>query len=326
MCFQVFRVSAPALANRCLLAAEHIYDLADTNPSGNLLTLIPFSFYPESEWRDDLELGATELAMALAAGGLPAGLPHTNPRFYLGEAAHWANAYISGPSDGADTLNLYDVSGFAHYDLYRAIEAANDPTGLEVTRAVLLADLKKQLDSAIAQAATDPFGFGFPWATWDTTSHGAGLSVMASEYDALTESGTYGANAIGWLGNILGANAWGSSLIVGDGAVFPDCIHHQIANIAGHLDGTAPVLAGAAVEGPNGTTYSGSVAGMNPCPPDGSDRFGAFDGSGAKFTDNVESFSTVEPAIDLTAASPLAFAWLSDQATVSGPVNPPVQP
>jgi len=27
----------------------------------------------------------------------------------------------------------------------------------------------------------------------------------------------------------------------------------------------------------------------------------------------VQSFSTVEPAIDLTAASPSAFAWLSDQ-------------
>jgi len=315
MCFQVFRVSAPILANRCLLAAEHIYDLADTNPSGNLLTLIPFSFYPESEWRDDLELGATELAMALAAGALPTGLPHTNPNFYLTKAAHWANAYITGPNDATDTLNLYDVSGFAHYDLYRAIQAAGDPTGLEVTRDSLLADLKKQLDSAIAQAATDPFGFGFPWATWDTTSHGAGLSVMASEYDALTNSGRYGAHAIGWLGNILGANAWGSSLIVGDGKIFPNCIHHQIANIAGHLDGTAPILAGAAVEGPNGTTYSGSVSGMNPCPPNGSDRFGAFDGSGAKFTDNVESFSTVEPAVDLTAASPLAFAWLSDQRT-----------
>ena len=33
---------------------------------------------------------------------------------------------------------------------------------------------------------TEPFGFGFPWNTWDTTSHGAGLSVMASEYDQLT--------------------------------------------------------------------------------------------------------------------------------------------
>jgi len=34
----------------------------------------------------------------------------------------------------------------------------------------------------------------------------------------------------------------------------------------------------------------------------------AFNGGGAKFRDNVESFSTVEPAIDLTASSPLAFA------------------
>jgi hypothetical protein len=29
------------------------------------------------------------------------------------------------------------------------------------------------------------------------------------------------------------------------------------------------------------------------------------------FRDNVQSYSTVEPAIDLTALSPLAFAWQS---------------
>ncbi|HEY2217272.1 MAG TPA: glycoside hydrolase family 9 protein, partial [Solirubrobacteraceae bacterium] len=57
LCFQVFRVSQPALAARCPTAAEHIYDLADTDPHGDLLTAIPFDFYPESEWRDDLELG-----------------------------------------------------------------------------------------------------------------------------------------------------------------------------------------------------------------------------------------------------------------------------
>ena len=50
---------------------------------------------------------------------------------------------------------------------------------------------------------------------------------------------------------------------------------------------------------------------MRLCPADGSDRFGEFDGSRAKFKDDVQSFSTVEPAVDLTAASPLAFAWLS---------------
>ena len=307
LCFQVFKSSDPAFANRCLLAGQHIFDLADTAPSGNLTTYLPFSFYPETEWRSDLELGATELYLATAGGGLPGGLPHTDPGFYLRQAAHWANAYITGPDDAADTLNLYDVSGLAHYELHRAIGQAGNPPGLEVTQAALLADMKKALDGALAQAATDPFGFGFPWATWDTTSHGAGLAVMASEYNQLSGSNAYPNVSGRWLGNILGANAWGSSFIIGDGSTFPHCPHHQVANLVGSLDGTSPVLNGAAVEGPNGTLYSGFQTGMENCPPDDSDRFAPFN-STAKFRDDIESFSTVEPAVDLTATSPLAFA------------------
>jgi endoglucanase len=307
LCFQVFKDSDPAFANRCLLAGEHIFDLADTNPSGDLTTYLPFSFYPETEWRSDLELGAVELYHALAGGGLPPGLPHTDPLHYLQQAAHWANAYINSPDDAADTLNLYDVSGLAHYDLHRAIARAGNPAGLEVSQAALLADMKKALDGALAQAATDPFGFGFPWATWDTTSHGAGLSVMASEYDQLSGTSAYAARSTRWLSNILGANAWGSSFIIGDGSVFPHCPHHQVANLVGSLDGTPPVLRGAAVEGPNGTLYKGFQSGMRNCPPDDSDPFAQFNSS-AKFKDDIESFSTVEPAVDLTATSPLAFA------------------
>src|SRR5262245_33367798 len=306
--FQVYRTSDPAFADRCLLAAEHIFDLASTSPSGNLVTVVPFSFYPETEWRDDLELGATELYFAIAGGNLPGGLPHIDPLFYLLKAAHWANAYITGPNDAADTLNLYDVSGLAHYELYRAITQAGNPPGLEVTRMALLADLKKQLDKAAAQGATEPFGFGFPWDVYDTTSHGAGLSVMASEYDQLTGTQTYGAYSQEWLANILGANAWGSSFIVGDGTTFPHCLQHQVANLAGHLDGAPPVLAGAAVEGPNGTATSGLVTGMNLCPANGVDTFAQFNGHHAEWQDNMQSFSNTEPAVDLTAASPLAFA------------------
>jgi len=306
--FQVFKSSDPAFADKCLLAAEHIFDLANTAPSGNLLTVIPFSFYPETEWRDDLELGATELYDAVAGGGLPAGLPHTDPLFYLGRAAHWANAYITGPNDAADTLNLYDVSGLAHYELYRAIAQAGNPAGLEVTRAQLLADLKKQLDGAVAQGMTEPFGFGFPWDVYDTTSHGAGLSVMASEYDQLTGTQAYGAFSQQWLANILGANAWGSSFIVGDGSTFPHCLQHQVANLVGSLDGSPPVLAGAAVEGPNGTATRGLVTGMNLCPANGVDTFAQFNGHHAEWKDDMQSFSNTEPAVDLTAASPLAFA------------------
>jgi len=268
---------------------------------------VPYSFYPETEWRSDLELGAVELYLATAAGGLPPGLPHTDPRFYLEQAAHWARGYIDGQEK--DTLNLYDVSGLAHYELYRAIAQAGDPA-LEVTRADLLADLKRSLDGAIAQAATDPFQFGFPWATWDTTSHGGGLVVTASEYDQLTGTSTYAPWSSRWAANILGANAWGVSLIVGDGSVFPRCIHHQVANLKGSLDGTPPVLKGAAVEGPNGTVYRGFQSGMNNCPADDSDPYAQFNGK-AKFKDDIESFSTVEPAVDLTATSPLAFARLA---------------
>jgi endoglucanase len=309
LCFQVFKSSNPVYANQCLLSAEHIFALANTNPSGNLLTVAPYSFYPETEWRDDLEFGATELYFALASGNLPAGLPHTDPLFYLQSAAHWAHAYITGPNDAADTLNLYDVSGVAHYELYHALAQAGNPSGLEVTQADLLSDLKKQLDKAVAQAGTDPFGFGFPWATFDTTSHGAGLVVMASEYDHLTSTTAYASYGVQWLANILGANAWGSSLIVGDGTTFPHCMQHQVANLAGSLDGSPPVLAGAVVEGPNKFAAKGLVSGMVTCPANGVDQFAPFNGSSAVYQDNVQSWSTDEPAVDLTATSPLAFAW-----------------
>jgi len=309
ICYHLYQTSSPSYANQCLLSAEHIFDHANTAPAGNLLTVIPFSFYPENEWRDDMELGAVELYFALqGASGLPMGLPHIDPNFYLQQAAHWANAYITGPNDATDTLNLYDVTGFAHFDLYRAFTLAGNPSGLETNRAAVLADLKKQLDKAVAQGNTDPFGFGFPWNVYDTTSHGAGLSVMAAEYGFLTGTNTYAANAHRWLANILGANAWGTSLIVGNGTIFPHCMQHQVANLAGSLDGSPPVLAGAAVEGPNGITAKGTLSGMLACPVDGVDVFAQFNGK-AVYKDFVQSFSTVEPAIDLTASSFLAFSW-----------------
>jgi endoglucanase len=250
LCYKVFAASNTAYANQCLLSAEHIFDLANTAPTGNLLTAGPFDFYPETEWRDDMEWGATELYFALqGATNLPPGLPHTDPNYFLPLAATWAHAYITGPNDAADTLNLYDVSGLAHFELYRALVLAGNPTNLAVTEAQLLADLKKQLDKAVTQAGKDPFGFGFPWGTYDTTSHGGGLVIMANEYDNLTASTTYAAYGNRWQSNVLGANAWGTSLIVGDGNAFPLCMQHQVTNLVPVPPNGPPFLLGAAVEG-----------------------------------------------------------------------------
>ena len=136
-----------------------------------------------------------------------------------------------------------------------------------------------------------------------------GLSVMAREYALLTNSGKFDEMSRRWQANILGANAWGSSFIVGDGQVFPNCMQHQVANIVGSLNGTPPILAGALVEGPNSEAETGFLDGMRVCPADGSNPFKKFNGNGAVYKDDQESFSTVEPAIDLTAASFLMFSW-----------------
>ncbi len=310
LCYQVFASTLPELAARCLKAGEDIFEQADTDPSGRLLSTIPFDFYPETEWRDDLELGASELAIALGAGHrLPGGLAHSSPSYYLQRAAEWAGAYIAHSGTG-EPLNLYDVSGLAHFELIRALRAAGDPSGLAVSEAQLIANLREQLEAAVAQAARDPFGFGFPWNEADTASHGDGLSVMASEYDYLVAAPTYAPFAARWLGNVLGANAWGVSFAIGDGSTFVDCPSHQVANLVGSLEGSPPVLAGGVVEGPSNASSSGKVSGMRRCPAGGGNAYARFD-SRAVFKDNVQSYTTTEPAIDLTASSPLAFSWLT---------------
>lgn len=317
LCYHIYQTSNPAYANQCLSSAEHIFDLANTAPSGNLLTAIPFSFYPETEWRDDMELGATELYFAVQGCGSSCPVNLRTASYYLQQAAHWANAYITGPGDAADTLNLYDVSGLAHFELYRALALAGNPTGLETTQAALVADLVKQLNKAIAQSATDPFGFGFKWAAYDTTSHGGGLAVMAAECNYLASLGAACTlnNSISpavyagrQLGNVLGANAWGTSLIVNNGTTFPLCMQHQVTNLVPTPPNGPPFLSGAAVEGPNSIAAKGTLSGMVACPPNGVDSFAQFNGK-AVYKDFVQSYSTVEPAIDLTASSFLAFSW-----------------
>jgi endoglucanase len=338
LCYQLNRNTNHSLANQCLKNAEDIFALADTSfpdpaptvGSGTctncLLTIAPFDGYPESVWEDDMELGATELYFALqsAAGAkdLPAGLPHTNSLDYLQQAAQFARNYITNiyAAGYTDTLNLYDVSGLAHFELYRALQMAGNPRGLAVSQGGIRKQFLRQVGDAIAQAGSDPWGFGYQWSYGDTTSHGAGLSVMASEAYYLTQSKKYDTYSQRWLANILGANAWGSSFIVGDGSTFPNCIQHQVANLVGALDGSSggtPVLWGAAVEGPDSYATSGLLDGMNLCPANGVDTFRKFNGNAGAFNpsqvavyqDNMQSYSTTEPAIDLTSTSFLMWSW-----------------
>ena len=304
--WQVFKTTDPAYAQKCLLTARHIFDLAATTNVTALTSTYPHDFYPEDEWRDDMEWGAVELHLALAG-------EKTSPDSmrFLQLAAHWAREYMN--SGDGDTLNLYDVGSLAHYELYRAMEKSGGSGSLEVTPAGLLAGLRKQLDRAVKTAAKDPFGLGIRYSTSDCVPHVLGIVIEAGFYDDLAHTATYADFARRQLDFVLGANAWGTSFIVGAGKVFPFHMQHQIANLAGSLDGTEPLVLGATVDGPaRGEPKSGDVPeGARPTPwRGGKNPFAAFSGQGVQYTDDVGSWATVEPADDYTVPTVLIFARL----------------
>ena len=258
LCYQTHRLNNPEMVEECLRKAEEVYGYADlSHPepadygAGQLITSVPS--YPEQAWSDDMEWGATKLAMAVrAAGGvdkLPSGLPVTDAEVYLRDAAHYAARYVTliEKAGQGQTLNLYDVSGLAHFELYRAMLEARSQGPLELTPEEVKQQLLNKVDAAVAYSATDAFNLGVPWDTYDLVSFSAGLSVMASEAHALSPKRKCTVAEQRWGAAVLGANAWGSSFIVGEGSTFPNCIQHQVANLAGSLHGTSggtPVLWG----------------------------------------------------------------------------------
>jgi hypothetical protein len=312
MCSQVFQASEPAYAHQCLLWGQTIFDRANTHPR-SLLTTSPYDYYPEQEWQADMELGATELFRATATSTDTSGLPHPEALFWFHQADHWAQRYMESPLDGTDTFNLYDVAALAHLELAedRRYAPATALKRMESTPATLLEDLRDQLTAAQRVAVGDPFGIGYRYANDDTTSHLLGLLIEARIYDRISASNAYEAFAQRQLDAVLGENAWGLSFVVGAGSRFPDCLHHQVANLSGSLDGRPPLLLGAVVPGPVKASELRNLSGAEGyrrCPSRGGNPYAQFSGRGAGYVDNVLADATNEPSDDLAAIALLAFA------------------
>ncbi len=261
---QVDADTNPTLAAREYQSAVSLYALAETaHPPAALVTALPTAFYPESTWHDDMELGATEIALAAQALG-------HDDRPYLADAARFAKGYLA--SETGDTLNLYDTSALAHADLIRALAAGGNPS-VAVTSAVLVADLKRQLQTGASRAATDPFHAGGDYADFDVDSHTFGLLATEALYKQASRDSSFDGLATQQRNWVFGANAWGTSFMVGEGTTFPRCMQHQVANLA-----RSGLAVGAVVNGPNGVSQFEEGLGdfldpMVHCPADGADAF-----------------------------------------------------
>lgn len=287
----------PSRARTYLSTAAQIYAMAKTTHVGELATGLPHAFYPEDAWHDDMELGGAELALAARRLGDP------RERAWRAQAAKWAGQYIAHDS-GGDTFNLYDVSALAHADLVRA---TRDGTRDEQSTAQkVTADLKAQLAAGEKRAGADPFRAGMVYDDFDSVPHAFGLVVTARLYRAVSGDRSHDAFATAQRDWVFGANAWGTSFMVGEGTNFERCPQHVVANLNGRTDGRHPIATGAAVNGPNGVDVfedglDDYVDGMSHCPPDGSDANAQFTGHGSRYVDDVRSWQTSEPADDFTA-------------------------
>ena len=294
-----------ARATEELGVAAQVFAAARTSnvkPS-QVVTALPHAFYPESSWRDDMELGAAELALAGQALG------DARTGAWLKDGKLWGREYLANEA-GRDTLNLYDTSALAHADLVRALRAAHSGSALQ---ARLLADMRRQLARGARRSHSDPFAAGAIYDDFDAAPHTFGLVATALLYRSLTGDATYGAFATAQRNWALGANPWGESLMIGVGSDFPHCPQHVVANLSGRQDGAPPVLVGAVVNGPNDASlFAGGLddffSNGHACPIGGGDALKAFNGHRSRFVDNVSAWQTVEPAIDFDAAAALAFA------------------
>ena len=294
----------PTLARGELATAADLFSKAKTRSVGpaDVVTAFPHAFYPESAWQDDLALAGAELALA--------GRALRDPRAagWLRQGLGWSQAYLRDVRE-KDTLNLYDVGTLADAELVRAARLLHE----EGRIATLLDDLRSRLEQAAARSSRDPFGAAVNYDDFDAASHAFGLVATEGLYRQLTGDRSHAGLATAQRDWALGANAWGASLMIGVGTTFPRCPQHVVANLSGSLDGRAPVLRGAVVNGPNGAEnfeggLGGLLDGMRRCPARGGDAFAPYTARGSRYVDDVRAWQTVEPAIDFTATAALAFA------------------
>jgi endoglucanase len=295
----------PAAAQHLLGLARGVYAMAKTTDVGQIVTAFPYDYYPGTEWKSDMAWGAAEIALADEATGAPAAQLTAD----LATAARWARAYIAQghPADG-DTFNLYDTGAVAEAELLQAMQSA--PAGSEpvIAPATLLNDMAAQLRTGEAWAKGDPFALGTQLGPSDASPHAFGLFITDALYQKYGGSAAFESFAQQQLDFALGANAWGSSFVVGAGTVFPHCMQSEIANLAGSLTGRGDIQLGATTDGPSSIgnfTGLGTVPGMRAC---SAGQFAPFNTSTAGYEDNVVSWPSVEPADDYTAASLFAFA------------------
>jgi hypothetical protein len=206
---------------------------------------------------------------------------------------------------------VYDLSTLADAELASSLTSApTDDT--DTDPAALRSDMQRRLNAAVAATGGNPMGAAAGNGGSDYAARQLGYVATAELYEHTFNDDQYAAFATAQRGVVLGANGWGTSLVVGVGSTYPQCPHDQIATLTkGPASGLR--MTGAVINGPNSADRVHQLLENQETGSCTGGSLVRFDRDDAHYVDDMRISANNEPSIDFTATGLLAFALMAQQ-------------
>ena len=248
--------------------------------------------YEESNWVDDMELGAAEL------------FRQTGEAAYYDAAIRYGREEPVTPWMGADTARHYQWYPFMNVGHYRmaSISSGRD-------RKQFLHFMRRGLEAVWQRAQTSPFRNGIP-SIWCSNNLTTAMLSQCILYRQLTGDHRYDemeASLRDWL---LGCNPWGTSMIVELplGGTFPRQAHSQWVRLG------MGQCTGGLVDGPVYSTIFNSLWGVSLSDGESYERFQP---GRMVYHDCTTDYSTNEPTMDGTACLTFPLSTYAEEGRMA---------
>lgn len=285
----------PELAARIGKKAYNAYDLGVRKPGfSQTASVVSPYVYEETNWVDDMELGAYELYR------------QTGNKSYLKAAAEWGRQERTTPWMGTDTARHYEWYPFMNIGHYRLAVCKDKKIRKEFTEY-----LRIGIDSVYKHAINGKpvqrgFLYGVP-SIWCSNNLTTAMLTQCILYRELSGDNTYEEMEAALRDWLLGCNPWGVCMIVElPGATnWPSQPHSFIINEK--MGNTT----GGLVDGPVYEGIFNSLKGVN---MNGGVNYMKYQPDVMVYHDCTHDYSTNEPTMDGTACLTYPFAAYAAEA------------
>ncbi|WP_295127081.1 glycoside hydrolase family 9 protein [uncultured Chitinophaga sp.] len=231
-------------------------------------------FYEEDNWKDDMELAATQLGLLKKDNAI------------TDQAKVWAREEPVTPWMGADTARHYQWYPFHNFGHYELAVQGDKKEWMEMYR--------KGIDAVWQKSRSNAFYRGIPFI-WCSNNLTASFAIQCGLYRKATGDNTYRELEQACIDWLLGCNPWGTSMVVGLPFMgdMPEDPHSSFSHLYNY-----PV-SGGLVDGP---VYTSIYKGLLGIKLNNGDEYAPFQSDLAVYHDDFGDYSTNEPTMDGTAS------------------------